>query len=266
MPEILEGTVMHKRLFPKVNAFSYGIYYMALPLSKLSQLPIAHNRFAAMSFHYKDHGACDGTSLQTWAEKILNEYNLHEANGEITLICMPRILGYVFNPVSFWLCRDKNKNVRAILCEVHNTFGEKHTYICAHEDHRPIIQTDTLIAEKIFHVSPFIEREGHYKFKFKVEDDSFGAWIDLYDSNGDKKLITSLIGKFIPASKSNFRHVFWSYPLVTLKAISLIHWQALKIVLKGIKYISKPIQNKTKVSITKMSFNRNDQVTQEQVR
>jgi len=248
--KILKGKVMHKRLLPKVNAFSYGIYYMALPLSQLGQLPIAYNRFSAMSFYDKDHGLCDGSNLEKWARNILDEYSVNTADGEITLICMPRIMGYVFNPVSFWLCHDKQGNIRAILCEVHNTFGEKHTYICVHDDHRPIANGDTLKADKVFHVSPFIEREGHYSFKFSFKEESFGAWIDLYDEHGNKKLMTSLMGVLIPASRRNFRHVFWAYPLITAKAITLIHWQAFKLITKGIKYIAKPTQKQKKTSIT----------------
>jgi len=141
-PQLLTGKVMHGRLFPKRNNFTYGIYYLTIPLSKLGNLQIAHNRFAPLSFYDRDHGNCDGSDLESWARTILNDHNLDKANGDITLICMPRIFGYVFNPVSFWLCHDKKKNLRAVLCEVHNTFGERHTYICSHKDQRPITEKD----------------------------------------------------------------------------------------------------------------------------
>ncbi len=247
-PQILFSKVMHARLFPKENKFRYGIYYISLPLSKLGAMPIACNRFAPLSFYERDHGACDGTALEPWARDILQSYGINKADGEITLICMPRVLGYVFNPVSFWLCHDKEGKVRAIICEVHNTFGERHSYLCAHPDQRPIAEKDVLEGEKIFHVSPFLEREGHYTFRFDLREGKFSAWIDFYDAQGKKKLITSLIGDAQAMNKTTLRRAFWAYPLVTFKAIILIHWQALKIIAKGIKYIPKPLQKQEKVS------------------
>lgn len=255
-PSILFGTVMHGRLFPKRNNFTYGIYYIALPLSRLANIPIAYNRFAPMSFYDRDHGTCDGSNLENWARDILNAHNISEANGEITLICMPRILGYVFNPVSFWMCHDKASQVRAILCEVHNTFGERHTYICAHPDQSPIKKDTILEGQKVFHVSPFLKRKGHYNFRFEIAADHFGAWIDFFDAEGKKQLVTSIHGKLEELNAKTLRKAFWRYPLVTLKAIFLIHWQALKLVTKGIAYVPKPLQNKEKVTraqnITKM--------------
>lgn len=249
-PAILFGNVMHARLFPKQNKFRYGIYYLNLPLSKLNAMPISYNKFGNLSFYDRDHGTCDGSALEPWARKILSDYGIDKANGEITLVCLPRVLGYVFNPVSFWLCHDSDNKLCAVICEVHNTFGERHSYLCAHPDQRPISEKDILKGDKLFHVSPFLEREGHYTFRFDTRDNSFGAWIDFYDENGDKKIITSLIGQTQIMNKTCLRKAFWFYPLVTLKAIILIHWQALKIISKGIKYIPKPLQNNEKITAT----------------
>lgn len=249
-PQILFGKVMHGRLFPKRNNFIYGIYYLAMPLSKIKQLPIACNRFAPLSFYDRDHGRCDGSDLEEWARGILDDYNIKEADGGITLVCMPRVLGYVFNPVSFWLCHDKQGALRAVLCEVHNTFGERHTYLCAHEDHRPIKHDDMLKGDKLFHVSPLLKREGHYTYRFDVRENKFAVWIDFYNAEGQKQLVTALIGTFQQMDKTTLRRAFWTYPLVTFKAITLIHWQALKLLAKGIKYIARPKQKPEKVSAT----------------
>ncbi len=249
-PQILFGKVMHGRLLPKRNNFTYGIYYLAFPLSLTDNLPIAYNRFAPLSFYDRDHGACDGSDLQQWARSILNDYRFTEADGDITLICMPRVLGYTFNPVSFWLCYDQSNRLRATLCHVHNTFGERHTYLCGHEDHRPIEHTDVLQAEKLFHVSPMLKREGRYTFRFDVRDEKFGVWINFYDENSKKQLITSLVGNFETMNTVTLRKAFWRYPLVTFKAITLIHWQALKLLIKGIKYIAKPTQKHERISAT----------------
>lgn len=274
-PQIFTAKVMHKRLFPKVNSFTYAIYYLYLPLSILTgglslreiikrretdkfqdnaddffqNLP--YNKFGTLSFYDKDHGSKDGKNLNKWCRRILKRYELNEITNDIILISMPRVLGYVFNPVSFWLCLDKKKNIRAVLCEVNNTFGETHNYLCAHEKGKIINSDDWIVAKKLFHVSPFLKREGYYKFRFDLKEDKLGAWIDFYNAEGKKQLVTSLIGNLKPLTKENLKKVFRLHPLVTLKTIFLIHWQALKIISKGIKYIPKPNQLKQKFSKSK---------------
>lgn len=248
-PQILFGRVMHARLWPKKNAFNYGIYYLSIPLDQIKNLPLAYNQFGLLSFFDKDHGACDGSDLDGWARQILSDYNIQNIT-DITLICMPRVMGYVFNPVSFWICRDKNKNIRAVICQVHNTFGEKHSYLCAHPDHNPIKNQGVLKGKKLFHVSPFLEREGHYEFQFHVTDDNLRIDINFFNGDGGKQLLTYLKGGFENMNKSSVRKAFWKYPLVTFKAIILIHWQAFKIIAKGIKYISKPDQKTESLSTT----------------
>ncbi len=260
-PQILTGRVMHKRLLPKVHAFYYGIYYVVLPLSMLSSLALAHNRFSALSFYDKDHGAGDGSALESWARYLLKQHQV-EIDGDITLVTMPRVLGYAFNPVSFWLCRDQDGQLRAVLCEVHNTFGEQHTYLCVHQDRRTITSLAPLFAKKLFHVSPFLKREGEYEFYFDIEGDNFNVLINFHNEAGHKQLITSLVGTLQPLSKSSLRFAFWHYPLVTFKAILMIHWHALKLLAKRIQYINKPVQKSTKVSTTHTSImlhgNKND--------
>lgn len=237
-PQICTAKVTHKRLFPKVNSFVYGVYYLVLPLSQLQNLPLP----AIASFRKSDHGAKDGSELRIWADGILREYGV-EAEGEIILIAMPRVLGYGFNPVSFWLCFDKDDQLRAMLYEVNNTFGQSHTYLCAHADGRPIIRQDTLVADKLFHVSPFLPREGEYRFHVHYEPEKhFGVWIDYYAADGTKQLLTSMTGRLSPLTRGNMWHHFLTHPLVTLKVIGLIHAQALRLFLKGIRYVPLPRQ------------------------
>lgn len=248
-PQIFIGKVMHKRTFPKENAFTYGIYYLALPLSKIDKAP----KSFALSFQEKDHGHKDGSGLEYWIRSILKKHNpaLDTITDEIILVSMPRIFGYVFNPVSFWLCLDKKQHVRAVLCEVNNTFGETHSYLCVQRGLKPINQDDWLSADKVFHVSPFLKREGEYKFRFAYKNNKFGAWIDFYNAESKKQLLTSLTGTLLPMTKVNLRKVFWTHPLVTFKAITLIHWQAAKLISRGIKHLKKPKQIEDKISVTK---------------
>jgi len=235
-PQIFTAKVMHRRLFPKENKFVYGIYYLALPL------PAPKIPGFLVKFDPNDLGYQNGQDPKEFANKILNDYGLLEKTQNIMLVTMPKVLGYVFNPVSFYLCLNNEQKIIAVISEVHNTFGERHTYLCAHPDHRNINACDWLEAEKTFHVSPFLERSGSYRFRFSLKENNLGIWIDYFDKQKNKQLLTSLIGTLQPLNKSSLRKAFWSHPLVTLQAIILIHWQAVKLVCKSIRYIKKPKQ------------------------
>lgn len=254
MSAIYTAKVMHKRLFPKVNQFTYGVYYLALPLDQLGRLDdgwrFGVNRRALVSFHERDHGARDGSPLEPWIRGILAEHAAHVAITDITLITMPRIFGYVFNPVSFWMCFDASQQLRAVLAEVHNTFGEAHNYLIVHADGRALAADDLLYARKIFHVSPFLPREGSYQFRFAYNPESMGVTINYYDAEGQLQLITMLSGQFKAFNPMNLRRAFWQHKLVTLKTISLIHYQAIKLIAKGVRYIVKPSQLVARLSVT----------------
>ncbi len=243
-PQLYTAQVMHKRLLPKKNAFHYGVYYLALPL------PAPNIPGCLINFHAKDLGQRDGSDPTPWVRGILTNYGLDKAVKHIMLITMPRVLGYVFNPVSFYFCLDNDRRLRAVLCEVHNTFGDQHSYLCANPDHAPIAPDQWLEADKVFHVSPFLRRDGIYKFRFDLEAETLGIWIDYYDAANKKQLVTSLAGRFSPLTSANLSKAFWRHPLVTLKAIALIHWQALRIIMKGIRYIPKPAPLSPKVTTT----------------
>lgn len=251
-PQIFTANVMHKRLFPAENQFSYRIFYLSLPLSEMKNAEkrgLAINRRAPISFHNCDHGHRDkNENLQQWVVSVLKESPALEHIENIVLVTMPRILGYVFNPVSFWLCLDNAGNIRAVVNEVNNTFGETHTYLCSEENGEPLTEHTWLSAQKVFHVSPFLAREGHYKFKYALKNNRLSIHIDYYDETNNKQLITALSGKLIPLNKKNLRKVFWRYPLVTLKSISLIHWQAVKLVYKRVRYYRKPDQIEERVT------------------
>ena len=239
---------MHARLFPRKNAFRYRICYLALPLSRMTESPVAAR--GLVSFSARDHGPCDGGELLPWARDILARFGLTAADGEVVLVCMPRVLGYVFNPVSFWFCHDRAGALRAVLCEVHNTFGERHTYVCARDDRDVLAPDDVLRGRKAFHVSPFLERAGDYTFRFDVDGARFGVWIDYFDGDGRRQLLTALGGKVAPLTKGGLRNLLWRYPLVTMRAVFLIHWQALKLVGKRIRYVPKPPQLQEKTTGT----------------
>jgi len=251
VPAVLDATVMHKRHFPRVHGLNYRASYLALPLTRLHDPVVtrhlAVNRAALLSFREKDHAPRDGSDLHAWVRGILRDYAMDDLVDEVVLISMPRMFGYVFNPVSFWMCLDRQRQLRAVLCEVNNTFGETHSYLCAHGDRRPLGDRDRLRADKLLHVSPFLRREGHYCFRFAWRR-QFGVWIDYHDAAGNKQLTTSLTGTLAPLQRPLLRRAFFGNPLVTLQVILLIHWQALRLIARGIRYIPKPRQHEDRIS------------------
>jgi DUF1365 family protein len=241
-PKLINCEVMHQRLSPRKNAFKYDVYYLGIPLSQIESNAIGEslnlNRFGLHSFYEKDHGYRDGTSLKAWLYDMFDAYKF-EKPKEVFLISMPRILGYVFNPVSFWFCWNSKDELYAVVSEVNNTFGETHSYLTYLDDKDT---NGNYVAKKVFHVSPFLEREGYYDFQFSLSDDSIKIHINLFDSNKEKILLTSLSGKFDDLNSMSLKKAFFRVPFATMKSIFLIHFQAVKLLLKKIKFISKPKQ------------------------
>jgi DUF1365 family protein len=248
IPRLIHGQVMHRRHRPVGNEFTYPAFCLALPLSKLADLPtlgMAYNHRGLVSFFDRDHGAGDGTALEPWMRKLLAAENI-AADGEIVLYAFPRMLGYVFNPVSFWVCHDKAGAPRAVLCEVRNTFGERHNYLLAHADVRPLVSGETLRSRKVFHVSPFCQVTGNYSFRFHFAADRWLARIDYDDDSdeaGDRRgvlLETCISGNAEALSRSVVRGLAWRYRWFTLGVIARIHWQAVKLWTKRVPYVPKP--------------------------
>jgi uncharacterized protein len=248
-PEICLGRVMHRRLRPVTHQFSYGTFFVRVPLSTLSELPnrfFSLNRFNLMSLYTRDYGPRDGSDLATWARTLLQSEGVTNANGEIVLQTYPRILGYVFNPITIWYCYDTDNQLRAAICEVNNTFGERHNYIVNHADGRVITPTDWIIARKVFHVSPFCEVRGFYRFRFEqtyvAENARAFAQIDFYDGSddADKLIITTLNGAPKKITAGLVIRTLITYPLMTFGVIFRIHWQAFKLWRKNLPFYAKP--------------------------
>jgi DUF1365 family protein len=239
---VIDGNVMHRRLRPARNQFLYSAFSLALPLSRLAELPgvgIGWNKRALVSFFDRDHGARDGSALEPWIRALLASEGVL-ADGEIVLHAFPRMFGYVFNPVSFWVCHDRDGGVRAVLCEVCNTFGEQHNYLLAHPDGRRLVSGETLRARKVFHVSPFCEVTGAYRFRFHFAADRWLARIDYDDDSGAPLLETSISGTATPLTRPVVRRVLWRYRWFTLGVVFRIHWQAIRLWVKRVPHFAKP--------------------------
>ena len=242
MIRLLSARIFHCRLRPRVNRFRYGALYVTVPTEALAK-PSRSGLFSVdranlFSVRSRDYG--DGTiAPHLWIRRVLNEWAVPQADGEIVLMTIPRVLGYAFNPVSFWCCFDREKRLRAVLAEVSNTFGERHSYLCFHEDRRPILAEDTLKASKVFHVSPFIDVAGEYAFRFSMTPEHIAISITLSDDKG-VLLQTSVAGATQPLTSARILGAFLGNPLYALKIIGLIHYQAVKLFLKGISHFRKP--------------------------
>lgn len=247
-PQLCIGLVRHRRLRPADHEFAYRVYQLRLPLRRLAQSAWTHplvgiNRRRLLSFFERDHGDGCGDALG-WIDALLEGAGITDATGEIWLQTFPRIFGYLFNPVSFWFCQRGDGALRAIVCEVNNTFGERHCYLLAHADGSPLRDGELLTAQKVFHVSPFCDVSGHYRFRFldahRADGDRFVARIDLDDEHGPL-LQTSIGGHLQPVTTAAVLRTFIGAPLLTFGVIVRIHWQALQLWRKRVPFFRKPL-------------------------
>ena len=234
--------VAHGRLRPKRNSFRYSVPYVAVPARLLgarrSRGLFSIDGFNLFSVRTRDYGHEDRQG-PAWVREVIGQRGLAEADGDVVLVTIPRVLGIGFNPVSFWFCLDRAGALRAVIAEVNNTFGERHFYLCAHADHRAISPQDRLTAEKVFHVSPFMKVEGHYVFSFSYDGETFGVRIDLHDAEG-LILTTSVAGRREALSSRRLALTFVTNPLLMLKVLGLIHYQAVRLWGKGVAAFRKP--------------------------
>ncbi len=249
-PQLFLGHVMHRRLRPVVNAFVYPVFYVQLPVRNLAAGNcgiFGVDRSNLLSFRSRDHGARDGSPLLPWIQALLREHGLAD-DGEIMLQTFPRVCGLLFNPVSFWFCHNRAGELIAVLAEVNNTFGGHHNYLL-HRAGAALRDGEELRADKLFHVSPFNEIEGGYRFRFHLARPIPLARIDYDDADGEL-LLTAISGKAQAWTARALLGAFLRMPLLTAGVVFRIHWQALKLWLKGVPFrgahVSQPLRESTK--------------------
>ena len=246
---IYNGTVIHKRFKPKEHFFKYSVFSFLIDLAELNHLNkkikfFSYNKFNLLSFYEKDHGNRDGSSLITWVKKNLNDNNINCENVNIKLLCYPRILGYVFNPLSVFYIYDIYGKLICILYEVKNTFDEQHTYIFKVEGDKNLYQHN---CSKKFHVSPFIEMNCKYFFRLLKPGEKISVIIDQYQAD-EKILYASQDGKRVDFNSKELIKSYIKHPLMTFKIISAIHFEAFKLWIKGIKYVRKKLKIKNNIT------------------
>lgn len=230
--QLYRGQVIHERKRPHSNKFVYPVFCLRIRVDKVpafwSSSAFGLNRWRPLSIFWRDYGPRDGSEPMSWIRDKLKEAGVEFALGEVWLQTFPRVLGYAFNPVSFWFCHDQSGALRAVLAEVNNTFGDWCIYLLRTPDLAPITADSALNCRKIMHVSPFCKIEGQYEFRLRETPQTSFIAIDYHDAEG-LLIHTAIVGKRALATTANLWHAFLAQPFLTFGVIAKIHWQAFRL-------------------------------------
>ncbi|TVO77903.1 DUF1365 domain-containing protein [Sedimenticola selenatireducens] len=246
LSRIVQGKVMHFRRRPFENRFVYPVFYLLFncdEFDKHNSWLFGVNRRRPLSLHFEDYG--DGGDPRLWLRALLKQQGVTDCPGTIWLHSFPRVFGYAFNPVNFWYCERADGSIGAVVAEVNNTFGDRHCYLLRLDAERA--EDQTLQAIKQMHVSPFYPVEGEYQFKFKMDFDAPHVWID-YLQSGELQLNTAIWGKSKPLTVSALFTALLKQPLLTVGVMVRIHWQALRLWLKGATFHQRPTPSSEEIS------------------
>lgn len=230
------GRVGHVRLKPKRHALAYRSFMALIDLDELAELDrrlrwFSLRRFNLFGFRERDHGSGAATPLRAQVAAHLAAAGLSAPLGRVRLLCLPRVLGYVFNPLSLYFCHDAEDALVAILYEVSSTFGERHTYLVpVAGPARPIRQR----AEKRLHVSPFMDMGLTYDFRIDPPGEAVRVAVEVRDRDGPV-LTASFAGRRAPLTDAALWRAFLGHPLQTLAVTAAIHWEAVRLLAKGLR-------------------------------
>ncbi|MFW6345077.1 MAG: DUF1365 domain-containing protein, partial [Halomonas sp.] len=242
-PALYVGAVTHRRLIAPTYYFRYRYVSFMLDLDDLPALDqrsrlFAYNRRGLISLHECDYGPRDGSPLRPWIDAVLRARGLDTADGRVLLLTVPRVLHQAFNPLSVWFCLDRQEQPRAVLCEVHNTFGEAYGYLL-HQDGAPMTFPLRSRATKVFHVSPFLPLDGEYRFRISALADTMAIAIGYHGEEG-QRLAAVQSGERRPLTDAQLWRILGRLPPPGIRALAGIHWEALKIYLRGGQFHRKP--------------------------
>jgi DUF1365 family protein len=240
------ATVMHRRRIAPLYRFVYRVFYLLVDVDRLAELDrslrwLSLDRFNLLSLRTRDYGGHQG--LRGWAESVLATQGIAIGGGRIRLLTMPRVLGHAFNPINLWYCDSSDGALRAVIAEVNNTFGEKHCYVLA-SDGAALPYGQVIEKDKRFHVSPFLDRRGRYRFVLGEPAEKIRVAIHEY-GQGDGGESQAILDATLSGQRQalNDRAVLGQVlrmPWMTLKVVAAIHWQALKIWIRGARLFHKP--------------------------
>jgi DUF1365 family protein len=246
------GSVMHRRLHPRRHRFRYRAFWLLLDLDELDALSgrlccFSYNRPNMFSLYDRDHGDGSTTPLRTQIEVRLRDADIDLAGGRIDLLCMPRTLGYCFNPLSIFFCYQADGSLAALVYQVHNTFSERHSYVIRVERDGGGVALRQR-CRKLFHVSPFLDMDMRYDFRIEGPDERLVVGI-CASSSVRPVLSAVLSGDRQPLTDRALRRVFLTIPAVTLKVIAAIHWEALRLWAKRIALRRRPLPPELPVTV-----------------
>ena len=254
-PGIYAGEVVHQRFPPRPHRLRYSIFQVLLDLDRIDEdlkdlRSFSHNRFNLFGFHDGDHGpdqADTAAPLKDRMAALLAGHGLYETGDRIFLLTMPRLLGFAFNPISLYFVQNTDDMLKAMVYEVNNTFGDRHSYVLPVKGQGRHIRQH---AGKRLHVSPFMATGGMaYDFDVAPPEDRFVLNIRLVNGASQKVLFAGFVAERRPLSDKTLLHLFAAMPLMTLKVVWGIHWEALRLWLKGVGLKPKPPTPKSSVSI-----------------
>lgn len=243
--------VMHRRLIAPLYRFVYRVFYILWDIDRIDEAVaplrlLSRNRFNVLSIHDRDHGGGEPGGLRSWAETILATAGIRLDGGRIRLLAFPRLFGYAFNPISLWYCEHRDGSLRAVIAEVRNTFGERHCYLLA-SDGQAMPYEQPHEKDKCFHVSPFFDLVGRYRFT--LADPGERLRVLIHETrDGVAILDATLAGERVALSDRAIAGQVLRMPLMTMKVVAGIHWEALKIWLRGGRFHGKPAAPEREVS------------------
>lgn len=237
---LYRGRVRHSRTRPISHMFTYRVFYGMFDIDRLADLAqrtpfLSIDRFNLFGLHQKDHGPTDGTPLRPWAEHLMSEAAVDLEGGKIFLLAFPRILGYAFNPISEWYCYGPDNDLRGIIHEVRNTFGDRHAYVVS-IDRSSLAHT----TDKMLHVSPFNDMDQTYSFVMNQPGADLHLAITQSDPDGVMFAAEMDLHR-MDMSGANLLRLFFTHPLLTFKVTAGIHWQALRLWVKGVHFHRRPL-------------------------
>ena len=250
---LYRGRVMHRRLRPRAHQLNYRVFWLLLDLAEIDGLDrrlrlFSRNRFNLLSFHDQDHGDGSGEALRPQIEGFLARAGIDICGGPVRLLTMPRVLGYVFNPISLYYCHHPDGRLAAMVYEVTSTFGVRHAYVIpvpAEDQAAGLIRQG---AAKALYVSPFMEMEMDYAFRGHAPGVLLDLTIDGVDAEGP--LITAAMSaERRPLDDGALASAMLALPFMTLKVMVAIHWEALKLWLKGVRLTRQPPPARAPVTI-----------------
>jgi uncharacterized protein len=255
------GDVMHARLKPVGHRFSYRVMSLLIDLDRLDeadrQSPLfGVNRAALYSFREADHGGRDGSSLRAYAQGCASEHGIDLSGGRVVLLCYPRLLGYTFNPLSVYFCTSADGALALIIYEVRNTFGQMQSYVLPVRPGQISAAGVRQEQDKLFYVSPFVEMAARYRFRISPPGEE--VRLRILETDGEGPLLAATFsGRRRALTTPALLRAFVALPLLTLKIVGAIHWEALRLWLKGVRLVPRPDSATAKTDNTSLASGKN---------